>query len=121
MKRPIALALTALLAIGAVNAKTIKEITLTTDPPMHCASCENKIKKALKYEKGVKDIVTDLDSQSVTIRYDADKTDGAKLAEALRKGGYESRPVEECEPPAEENCDLKCDKTGSGCHQGETR
>lgn len=46
----------------------------TTSPQMHCENCENKIKGNLRFEKGVKKIVTDIDSQTVTVTYDADKT-----------------------------------------------
>ncbi len=72
---------------------------------MQCSSCENRIKKALKFEKGVKDIVTDLEQQTVTITYDADKTTPEKLQETLEKEGFATEQV--CQPqeeaqPAEE-------------------
>lgn len=41
---------------------------------MHCENCENKIKGNLRFEKGIKEIVTHIDAQTVTIKYDADKT-----------------------------------------------
>ena len=41
-------------------AKDIKTAIFTTNPEMHCESCENKIKGNLRFEKGIKSIKTDL-------------------------------------------------------------
>ena len=64
------------LAIAAATsyAKDIKEIVFTTVPEMECTSCENKIKGNLRFEKGIKDIETDITTQEIKITYDADKT-----------------------------------------------
>ena len=69
-------------------AKDIKTVVFNTAPEMHCQNCENRIKEGLKFEKGVKDIKTDLDSKTVTIEYDADKTSTDKLVEAFAKINY---------------------------------
>lgn len=96
----IAAALAALALAASAYAKDIQKLVLTPEPQMHCASCENRIKKALKFEKGVKDIATDLDEQTVTITYDADKTTPEKLQKALEKEGYATEQV--CEQPQEQ-------------------
>ena len=41
---------------------------------MHCANCESKIKNNIRFEKGIKEIETNLADKTVTIKYDADKT-----------------------------------------------
>nr|WP_233905489.1 heavy-metal-associated domain-containing protein [Segatella copri] len=46
----------------------------TTTPQMHCAACENKIKNNLRFEKGIKNIETSVPNQTVTVKYNADKT-----------------------------------------------
>jgi copper chaperone CopZ len=78
------------MAIMAVTAfaKDIQTLVVTTDPQMHCSSCEVNIKKNLRFEKGVKNIVTNLDEQTVTITYDADKNNAEALIKALEKIGY---------------------------------
>ena len=54
--------------------REIKTVFLTTTPQMHCAACENKIKNNLRFEKGIKSIETSVPNQTVTVKYNADKT-----------------------------------------------
>ena len=60
---------------------------------LHCANCEQKVKKNIPFEKGVKDLSTDLDKQLVTITYQTDKTDKAKLKKSIEKLGYTCEEV----------------------------
>lgn len=60
-------------------AKDIKIVVLNTDPQMHCANCESKIKNNIRFEKGIKEIETNLADKTVTIKYDADKTTVEKI------------------------------------------
>ena len=49
------------LAVGmsvASFAKDIRTVVLTTAPQMHCENCENRIKSNIRFEKGIKEIVT---------------------------------------------------------------
>ena len=71
-------------------AKDIKTAVFNTAPEMHCNSCENRIKEGLKFEKGVKDIKTDLETKTVTIEYDADKTNVENLVAAFAKINYKA-------------------------------
>ena len=54
---------------------------------IHCQGCIDKIMKNIAFEKGVKDIVCDLPSKTVTVTYDANKTDVAALLSAFEKIG----------------------------------
>ncbi|XAJ49205.1 heavy-metal-associated domain-containing protein [Segatella copri] len=54
--------------------REIKTVVFTTTPQMHCAACENKIKSNLRFEKGIKSIETSVPNQTVTVKYNADKT-----------------------------------------------
>ena len=54
--------------------REIKTVFFTTTPQMHCAACENKIKNNLRFEKGIKSIETSVPDQTVTVKYNADKT-----------------------------------------------
>ena len=79
------------LLIAATGfAKDIKTVVFNTAPEMHCNSCENRIKNGLKFEKGVKDIKTDLETKTVTIEYDADKTNTDNLIAAFAKIEYKA-------------------------------
>ncbi len=54
--------------------REIKTMAFTTTPQMHCAACENKIKSNHRFEKGIKSIETSVPNQTVTVKYNADKT-----------------------------------------------
>lgn len=71
------------------NKKEVKEVTY--EVAMDCQSCVNKITKNLSFEKGVKDIKADLESQTVYVKYRADKTSNEKLVAALKKLGFEAK------------------------------
>jgi len=65
-------------------AKANKQIVvLSVD--LHCQACCDKIMKNIAFEKGVKDIVCDLKTKTVTVTYDANKTDVPTLLEAFKK------------------------------------
>ena len=104
------------LAVAAVcTAKDIKTVVLNTAPEMHCSSCENKIKSNLKFEKGIKDIQTDLTSKTVTIQYDADKTNVENIIAGFKKINYvatvaDDKSTAETAPKAE--------KKGGCCGSG---
>lgn len=84
----------AALMIAATGfAKDIKTAVFNTTPEMHCSSCENRIKEGLKFEKGVKDVVTDLTAKTVTVKYDADKTNEQNIVAALAKINFTATPA----------------------------
>ena len=74
-------------------AKDIKTVVVTTNPEMHCESCEKKIKGNLRFEKGIKNIITDLKTKTVTIEYDADKTNVQNIIKGFKKIKYEATEV----------------------------
>ena len=82
------------LALATVClGKDIKTVVFTTNPQMHCENCEKKIKGNLRFEKGVKNITTDLKTKTVTIEYDADKTNVQNLIKGFKKIKYEASEV----------------------------
>lgn len=102
MRKVIMTLAIALMGVAA-QAKDIKTVIFTTQPQMHCASCEKKIKGNLRYEKGVKRIDTSVEQQKVTVKYDADKTSAEKLQKAFKKFGYEARQVKANEKVKRDN------------------
>lgn len=91
------------------SAKSVNDtLYVTTTPQMHCANCEHKIKDGLRFEKGVKDIITSIDNQTVAIVYNPKKTDKTKLVAAFPKFGYKARELKKGETVARdihEQCD----------------
>lgn len=55
---------------------------------MHCNACKETIEKNIAFEKGVKDLVVDLESKTVKIKYDTRKTDPSKLKKAIEDLNY---------------------------------
>ena len=96
MKKHLLLIALLLFAIVGV-AKDIKTVRLTTTPQMHCENCEKKIKGNLRFEKGIKRIDTSIADQTVTIKFDADKTSVEKLIKAFPKFGYQARELKKDE------------------------
>lgn len=87
----IFLAAIAMASTAQAKSKTAAPtdtVVCTVTPQMHCQNCENKIKSNLRFEKGVKSIVTDRKSQTVTVIYNANDTDFETIAKALKKIGY---------------------------------
>lgn len=95
MKKIAAFLFAACLSVAA-SAKDIRTVVVTTVPQMHCASCENKIKENLRFERGVKAIDTNVGKQTVTVKYDADKTDVEKILKGFTRFGYTAKVVKEC-------------------------
>ena len=110
--------LIALAVTLACTAKDIKTVVLNTAPEMHCSSCENKIKSNIRFEKGVKNIETSLADKTVTVTYDADKTDVDKIIEGFKKIDYVATiatPKAEGAPQAEQKKGGCCGSGGCKC------
>ena len=82
------------LALATVClGKDIKTVVFTTNPEMHCANCEKKIKENIRFEKGVKSITTNLKDKTVIIEYDAEKTNVQNIIKGFKKIKYEVSEV----------------------------
>lgn len=93
MKKTLTMMLAVLLCTAGFAKDNIKTLVVTTTPQMHCASCEKKIKENIRFEKGVKEIETNIGAQTVTIKYDAAKNSPEKLMQAFGKFGYKASEV----------------------------
>lgn len=87
MKSIVILFAAVLLACGVMAADT-KTAVFTVAPEMVCHNCETKIKNNLRFEKGVKRIVTSIPDKTVTIEYDPGKTNPETVAKGFKKIGY---------------------------------
>ena len=88
MKHSILITLLALLMTAGYRVAVF-----TPTPEMHCQKCETKIKKNMRFEKGVRKVETDLEKQHVTITYDPRKTNVKSLQEGMKNIGYETKLV----------------------------
>ena len=94
MKKVLVIGAMMLTAVVGL-AKDIKTVVVTTQPQMHCGSCENKIKGNLRFEKGVKTIDCNIPEQRVTITYDAEKTNAENIIQSFGKFGYKATEVKQ--------------------------
>ena len=88
MKKIIALfavlAMVAGVAVAAPKAKAEKKIAtvvFTTD--LDCHHCAQKVMKSIPYEKGIKDVVVDVPTKTVTVKFDAAKNSIETLTKAF--------------------------------------
>ena len=85
--RRLLIILMALMPMVAVFAAKQDKQVVVLSCDLHCQGCCDKIMKNIAYEKGVKDIVCDLKTKTVTVTYDANKTDVPTLLKAFEKSG----------------------------------
>ena len=93
-KRWMATCVVALLSVAAVLAKDIRVVVFKVSQ-MHCEKCEKKVKDNMRFEKGLKDIATEVKTRMVTITYDAEKTNVKNLQAGFNKLNYEAEFVKE--------------------------
>lgn len=89
MKKSLIAAFMLVIAGKTFAATSADTLVVTTQPQMHCANCEKKIKSNIRFVKGTKKIETSVDDQKVTIVYDARKAKYDDFVEAFKKIGYE--------------------------------
>lgn len=68
---------------GRERGSNRQTVVLSCD--LHCQGCCDKVMKNIAFEKGVKDLVCDLKNKTVTVTYDANKTDVPTLLKAFEK------------------------------------
>ena len=93
-KKRMVTCVVALLSVTAVLAKDIRVVVFKVSQ-MHCEKCEKKVKDNMRFEKGLKDISTEVKTKMVTITYDAEKTNVKKLQAGFNKFKYEAEFVKE--------------------------
>ena len=81
----------------SLSAKPDKQVVVLSCD-LHCQGCCDKIMKNIAFEKGVKDIVCNIEEKTVTVTYDANKTNVPALLKAFDKIGKPAKvkrdPVE---------------------------
>ena len=83
----MAIAITSLSASAQKNNQT-DTLQVKTTPQMHCVNCENKIKKNIRFVKGVKEIKTSVPDQKDTNIYQKDKSTYEDYVKAFSRIGY---------------------------------
>ena len=98
MKRLLIILLALMPMVAVLAAKQDKQVVVLSCD-LHCQGCCDKIMKNIAFEKGVKDIVCDLKNKTVTVTYDANKTDIPTLLKAFEKIGKPAKVMDDYESP----------------------
>jgi len=70
------------------KTETVKFTTSIT-----CENCVNTIMNGLPKEKGVKDVKTDLETKTVTVTYQKDKSSTEQIKRSIEKLGFTAKLV----------------------------
>ena len=100
----LGLGLGSFVACSSQTEATVAEIKL---PTIQCSSCVNTVSKALKAEKGVKDVQVDLRGKTAKVTYLTAQTDVSKLEVAVVKSGYAANK-KQADPEAYETLAACC-------------
>ena len=90
MKKFLFLFAVAVLTTTDLAAKELRTVVFKV---MQCPNCEKKVKKNISFEKGLKEVETDVKKRTVTITYDAEKTSVEKLKQGFEKFDYEAKVI----------------------------
>lgn len=102
MKRIIVFLMALLPFLGMSAAKADKQ-TVVLQCDLHCQGCCDKVMKNIAFEKGVKDIVCDLKTKTVTVTYDANKTDLDTLLKAFERIGKPAKELKKEDKEAQKD------------------
>ncbi len=95
LKSIIIIALTAIITTPAFaqNKKAVELQDVTFVTSMDCEKCVKKINANIAFEKGVKELKTNLENKTVYIKFDTAKTDKESLRKAIEKLGYTAEEI----------------------------
>lgn len=78
----------------SLSAKDLRTALFKVEQ-LECKNCEQKVKQNIRFEKGIKSFTTDINTRTVTITYDAEKTSVERLVAGFAKFGYTAQFVKE--------------------------
>lgn len=115
MKRILTILCAVVLVAASAFAKGEKQ-TVVFDVDLHCQGCINKIEKNIAFEKGVKDLVCDLEKKTVMVTFDPTKTSIDKLQKAFEAIGKPASVHQE-----KKACQGQCPhhQQGQGCQHAQ--
>lgn len=76
--------------MGAASTRAVELVV----PGMHCAGCIGKVERGLKALPGVTTARANLSTKRVTVAWDGDAVDQARVVEAVRGLGFEATPFQ---------------------------
>jgi mercuric ion binding protein len=93
-------------------AQSDKTESVTIKASVVCGQCKDRIEAGLGYQKGVKDVVVDVEKKTVTVKYNPSKTNPGQIRTELSKIGYDADDVK-ADAKAYAKLPACCKKTGT--------
>ena len=87
--------------------KAVLKTSITCDHCKQCETCGGLLEKTLIKEKGVQMITLDEKASTITVIYNSNKTDIAKIKQSISKMGYDADDVK-ADPAGYEKLDGCC-------------
>lgn len=108
----LAVILTVLTAY-AVNAQNID--TLYVQTSAQCNMCKTHIESNMIFEKGIKNVVLNIDTKELMLAYKTKRTNPSEIRKAISLIGYDADDVE-ADTQAHDKLPACCQKGGSHLH-----
>ena len=101
MKKILVIMCCMIFAVSTTFAqkKNKKQTTKFLVESIHCDKCVKNIEKNISFEKGVTDMKCDLETKTVEVTYNTDKTSDDKLIAAFKKINREASVIKDSEKP----------------------
>ena len=90
---------------GTVVIKTV----IYCDHCKECASCGGKIQRDLSFDKGIQEVVLDEKAMTITVKYNASKTNPDEIRKKIASYGYDADEIK-ADPEAIAKLDECCKK-----------
>jgi copper chaperone CopZ len=100
------------VTVLVVSSAFAKDAQVQFKTNAHCNDCKVKIQNGLKTMDGINSSSVDLKSKTVTIKYNADKTNPEAISKTIKSIGYEATSMTDKQMNSK---DAGCCKDKSGC------
>ena len=93
LKKILIISVITLFISGSCLAQDKKSTELKVKTSAICSQCKDRIEQGMAYEKGIKDIVLDVDTKIATITYNPSKTTPDGIRKAISRLGYDADTI----------------------------
>ena len=82
-----------ILTINDLKAQKQETKTVCFKSSMHCENCEKTLTDYLSFEKGVKNLRVDVETNTILVEYKEGKSSDETIAKAIKKKGYDANKI----------------------------
>lgn len=91
----------------SVSAQKKGEKTVVYNATLHCGSCKAKVEKNVAFEKGVKDLKVDMETQTITVTFREGKTTAEDIKKVIEKLGIPVKGIANTKAPVKAAAEKK--------------